>query len=534
MKQKTKIVSASAMVASILLPTIAQAGIPITRQTQDMIFMYDNGDTVRAYSRMIASMDTNIGSIENVEKELGGDVLRTTTSHFSCPAPYNRYKSQDQWLFPNQRYARQWIGSCFDRNTVFNIEVDLAIAMEHEQATRGVYQFRDTVEIRNLSSPTGTEERQIYYTIQLDKNTYPGQGNKLGVALSPSEYTTNLYVVYENTNTVDLLDDIVSSPNAGDLVVYEMDGQTPETSSLTELERFQNDSFDTFRLDEPSEYFLYDTEGVKNVLGYASLLREQYNPDVMVVDYNNPINFRECAVAPDGSCLPESHSDPDPYFKPMVDIYTTDRTFYRNVCTGDGVTYTQNNRLEAEVEGYIERYIINEQSNISDDMSDEDLLALNRMAPYKMNSFGQVTEDFFGSHSGFPYGLNISAFDDHVTEFLGKRSSSPNNTLSPFCTGPGTYEDENCYDRWNNLHHDHYIKPLPEVEDISIVDVKYEERVMVSPATTETDSNGNEVAVPAEYEWQEKSSCDIGGTRTYNVNEFCSQSDINCTGVIRQ
>lgn len=533
MENKAKIGGVSIALASLLIPTIGHSAIPVTRQTQDMVVMYDNGESVRAFGRSMASVSTNITHIESIDKELGGDVLRTTSSHFSCPTPYNRYRNQDQWLFPSQRYAREWIGSCFNENTVFNIEVDLAIAMEEFQASRAMYHFRDTVRVRNQLSPTQEEERQLYYTIVLDKNTHPGFGHKTGVILSPSEYTTNLYVVYENSNTVDLLDGVVSSSNPGELIVYEMDGNTPETSSLSELERFSNDSFDTERLVEPTEYFLYETDGVKNVLGYASLLREQYNPDVMIVDYHNPINIRQCAVAPDGSCLPENHSDPDPYFKPMVNIHTTDRTFYRNVCTGDGVTYTQNNRMEAMVDGYIERYIINDQSNISDDMSDDDLLALNRMAPYKVNDFGLINHDFYGSHSGFAYNTDISFFDNRITDFLGKRTSSPNNTFSPNCSGTSSYENTNCYD-WNGLHHDHFIKPLPAVEDISIVDVRYEERVMVEPARTEIDSDGNEVEIPAVFEWQEKSSCDMGGTRTYNVGDFCSPSNINCTSVIRQ
>jgi hypothetical protein len=548
MKTKTKVIGVATVITSLLMP-IAQANIPITRQTNDGITLYDNGSEIRAFDRVIANGYEGIKRIENLGGELGSDILRTTNSRFNCEIPvnphcdgsdFNQYcdpVTKQQEVFPNEKDARKWVGSCFNEQTIFDIESDLAIAMARTGSTRAFYQFRDTVQVRRPSDMMNTEEREIYYTVILDKNEKPGNAYKSGVTISESEYKTNLYVVYENSGTVDLLDDAVSSDNAGDLIVYKMDGSLPESSTLTEVETFQNPDFDTERLVENDPNFQYETDGVKNVLAYASLLKEHYNPDVLIVDYHNPITIKQCAVGNDGSCLPESHSQSDPIFKPRMDILTTDRTFYRNVCTGEGVTYTQTNRVEADVNSIVERYVITPESNINGEMTDQELLALDRLVPFEIKDNETVVKEFYASHSGFTYNTGIRGFDDRITEYLGKNSVSPTNTLSPLsptCTGLDSYEDIDCYDRWNGLHHDHYIKPIPAVEDISIVDVNYEERVMTSPSTTEIDEDGNEVIVPAVYDWIKKNTCNTtSGTRTYNVNEFCSGSNIKCLSVDR-
>lgn len=545
MKRNTKLIGASTVVVSLLIPTIAQASLPMTRQTQDAVTLYDNGTDIRAFNRAFANSLEGYQRIEALEGEIDSSLLRTTSSRFTCEVPKNPYcdgtsfnpycdgASKEQTVFPDQNYAKQWVGSCFDERTAFEIELDLATAMENTGATRGFYQFRDQVDVRRPSDKTQTEERSIYYTIILDKNNTPGEGYKSGVVISDSEYRTNLYLVYENSDTVDLLDGAVTSPNAGDMIVYEMDGSTPETSNLTEIETFQNENFDTERLVEPTANFKFETDGIKNVMGYATMLKDSYNPDVMVIDYHNPISLKECAVDTDGSCLPETHSEPDPYFKPKLNVFTTDRTFFRNVCTSEGVTYTQENKIQADINSYVERYVITRDDNISDNMTNDDLLALNRIAPYKLEYNDIVEVDFYNSHSGFAYNTDISYFDDKVTEYLGKNASSPNNTLSPTCSGSSTYDDENCYDTWNGLHHDHYKKPLPTVKDISIVDVNYEEKVKVADAYSYRNSDGDLINVPAKYEWQKKNTCNTtSGTRIYNVSDFCSSSsNIKCLSV---
>lgn len=544
MDRKSRVVGVTAVISSLLLPTIVQAGIPFTRQTQENITMYDNGENIRAFSRSFAGKTDGLSSIDSLSKELTTSTgLRTTKSRVQCELPVNEYcenpfnphcelPSKKQDVFPSQKYAKQWVGSCFTPRTVFDIEADLATAMEANEATRSFYHFTDVVKVRNLNAPDNYEEREVYYNIILDKNTYPGNGIKSGVTLSDSEYTTDLYVVYRNTNTVDLIDDVIDTPNAGEMIVYTMSGNTPENSNLEEIDRFKNTAFDTTRLSPPTANFRYETDGVKNALNYIRELRDSYNSDIVVFDYENPISIKECPAGNDGKCLPSNHSEEEPTFKPKLNIFTTDRTFYRNVCTGEGVSYEQTNTIQAEIESYVERYVITKDSNIPNNMSNEDLLALDRIAPLEFDGSEVIEEDFNGVHS-YAYDTNIDFFDTRITDYLGRNSSAPDNTFSPVCSGSSSFNNEDCYE-WNGLHHDHYKKPIPEVEDISIVDVFYEEKVQTAPATTEIDSDGNEVEVPAVFEWKEKNTCNTtGGTRTYNISDFCDQDNIDCKSVDR-
>lgn len=543
MKTKTGIVGSTTLIASLLVPMIAQASLPITRQTQDAVTIYDDGSEIKAFGRTFSNSLEGYQRIEALEGDIDESLLRTTDSRFTCEVPKNPYcdgsgfnpycdgSTDEQTVFPDKKYASKWIGSCFDERTVYDIELDLATAMENTGASRGFYQFEDSVEIRRPTNKRKTEEREVYYTIVLDKNNKIGEGHKSGVVVSESEYAKNIYITYENSGTVDLLDGAVSSPNSGELTIYEMSEKTPEDSNLRELESFKDEIFDTERLKKEDPYFEFKTDGVKNVLGYASLVKEEYNPDVLIVDYHNPISLKKCAVASDGSCLPDGEGGNNSYFKPKINIFTTDRTYYRNVCSGEGVKYTQTNKVQADVNSYVERYIITQEDDISDKMTDNDILSLNRLAPYKLKYNEIVEVDFHNSYSGFDYNTDKSYFEERVTEYLGKNSISPDNTLMPTCTGESSYDDKSCYDKWNNLHHDHYKKPLPDVEDISIVDVIYEEKVKTEEAHKEEGEDGSTIDVPAQYEWKEKNTCNThNGTRRYNINDFCDGEGINCTG----
>lgn len=532
---------------SLLLPTMALAeGTVVSRSTYDNVIMKDNGETIKAFAKTFGFGSTGITSIDAVKKEIRlGEGLRTTQSRVDIETPKNPYcdgtafnkfcslPSKEQDVFPNSTVAREWIASHFTEDVVFKIEGDLANAIEKTKSLRGIYQYTDKVKIRNENAPKGYEEREVFYTIVLDKNTHPGFGHKSGLTISDSEYSTNLYAVYKNSDTVTLLDGLVDIEDAGEMVVYEMDGMIPSESNLKEIARFEDPTFDTSRLKQPSTNFFYKTDGVKNALVYVDAMRQSYSSEIVVFDYHNPVSLKQCPVGEDGECLPEDHNIEDPYFKPKIDIFTTDRSFYRNVCTGAGVSYKQTNQIEADVESQIDRYILNDNSKVVPDMTNEQLLDLKRLAPFDFEKYDNLNEEFTNQHS-FDYNTNISYFNDRVTEYLGKEPA-PNNIVRPTCLGSDTYEDEACYDLFNGLHHDHYKKPLSDVRNISIVDVIYEEKVKISSATTTTDEDGNEVEVPAKYEWQEKSTCDTqGGTLIYNTDDFCSGDNINCLDQINK
>lgn len=551
MKQRNGILGISSLIATLLVPTVVQAGLPVTRQTHDVIRIDDDGDTARAQKVFYGTTNEGVVELERFNRELGSDdALRTTVSRLNYQNPINPFcdgtsfnpycdpVTGEQKVFPNQDTAKRWVASFFTPQTVFEIEADLAILMEEHEATRSFYQFVDTVEVRNRSNPNDIEERQVTYTIMLNKNQYPGQGIKQGLSISRSEYTTNLYIVYRNSNTSDLLDDRVSVDGAGELIVYEMTGNVPETGTLTEIERISNPDFNTRRLIEPSDDFFYETSGVKAVLEAAREYRDSFASDLVIVDYHNPVTVSLCPVDNNGNCLPNNQTTvEDPFFVPKLNVFTTDRTFFRNVCTGQGVEYTQYNHIQAEIEEFIERYTITPDTVIRDNMSDSQLLGLNRLAPYNFDRHGLIEEDFENSHN-FSYDTDISFFDNRITDYLNKNASAPNNVFWPTCSGSASYENMNCYEA-NGLHHNHYRHdsyPIAPVRDISIVDVHYELRVMVEPPRTETDSEGNEVEIPAVYEWQTRNTCSThSGTRIYDVDDFCdSSSNINCIGVTTQ
>lgn len=550
MKQRNGILGISSLLATVLIPTVVQADIPFTRLTHDTIMMYDDGETVQAYSRTFGSTGEGVVDIDKLSRELTEeDALRVTESRLNIEIPdniycdgtdFNKYcdgitKKQD--VFPNQDDAQKWVASFFTPRTVFDIEADLAILMENEEATRAYYHFNDTVRVRNRSAPQEAEDRLVTYTIMLNKNVYPGQGIKPGLTISQAEFTTNLYIVYRNSNSSDLLDDKISVDGSGELIVYEMSGITPEDSTLTEVERVANPIFDTERLVEKVPHFEYETDGIKNVLLLANEYKNQFASEIVIVDYHNPVTVTKCPVDTDGSCLSNNQNKIDePALAPKMNIFTKERTFFRNVCTKQGVIYDQTNHVQAETEEYIERYILTPDDNIRPNMTDSELLALERFAPFNFDRHGLLEEDFNNSHT-FDYNTDISFFNTNITDYLGKNGSTPNNAFTPICEGYSTYENDSCYDV-NGLHHEHYLHDsyaIPAVEDISIVDVNYEERVKTADAYSYEDEDGNTVNVPAQYEWQKKNTCNTqGGTRIYNVSDFCSDSNIKCLSVDRK
>lgn len=550
MKRRNGILGVSSLIATMLVPTVVQADMPFTRQTHDNIIMYDDGETVQAYSRTYGSTKEGVVDVDRLSKELKQeDALRVTKSRINIEIPKNTFcdgtdfnpycdgATKEQDVFPDGEVAQKWIASFFTPRAVFDIEADLAILMEEHEATRAFYHFNDTVRVRNRSAPANAEDRLVTYTIMLNKNQYPGQGLKQGIAISNAEFTTNLYVVYRNSNSSDLLDDRISVDGSGELIVYEMSGLTPEDSVLTEVERVANPSFDTERLVNKRPNFEYETNGVKNVLLLANEYKKQFASDIVIVDYHNPVTVTKCPVDTDGSCLPNDQNKIEsPALAPKMNVFTTGRTFFRNVCTGEGVVYNQSNHIQAETEEYIERYILTPDDNIRPNMTDSELLALERFAPFNFDRHGLLEEDFDTNHT-FNYNTNISFFNTNITDYLGKNGSTPNNAFTPICEGYSTYENDSCYDV-NGLHHEHYLNDsyaIPAVEDISIVDVNYEERVKTADAYSYEDEDGNTVNVPAQYEWQKKNTCNTaGGTRIYNVSDFCSDSNIKCLSVDRK
>lgn len=519
--------------------TQAFAGTPITSQTQQKVVIYDRAGYLTTYSRLVAGTTDGLRTIN--EREMSGDEVRSTRSHFSCDIPYNRYKDIDQDLFPKRNDALAWYRYCFDRNTYVEVTRDLMHAIEAVDAVVGEYQLVDHVRVRNMSAPDNEETREIVVVYELDRNKAGGVGRRWGARMEPSSYHTNLYVVYENSGSVDLLDGLVSRPYGGSLRAYTMDGATPEDSNHMELiDIYENpEIMDTYRLTEQNEYFDFHPGGVKNVLEYAGHLMEEFNSEIMIVDYGNPISIKECPIAGNGECLGPLANPSDPDYKMMLDIYTTDRTYYRNVCTKEPVVYEQDNRMVATTDYIRERYIITDRDDIRGPLTDQELLALNRFSGIETNDFANSTveNNFTAIHSGYDYDTDIDYFETRITEFVGKHSSVPNNIIQPnnYCvfSNPSTMEELVCYEPFNGIFLGHYRTPLPEVRDVSIVDVRYEERVMVEPGRTEEGPiHGERIEIPPVYEWETKSSCDIGGTRIYNVDSFCDNPNINCTSVI--
>jgi hypothetical protein len=531
-----KIIKKSLIAMSVMLiPTFnAHAGL-FNENNPRSILILDDSNQARIFERTHGNFDTGM------RRFFDDDAYKTMQSRFSCPTPRNPHQNNILYpRIPSATYAKRWVASCFSANDIFNIQSDMARAMMEKRVKRGFYQLRYPVVVKKMSAPTNQEDRLITFEMILDHNTQPGQGIIVGVNISPSAYSSNYYVRYVNEAVDEFFGDMVDAgEDAGQLKVYEMDGQTPESSNLTLVDQISDDIFETTRLTEAHPLFDFDPKGVKATLEFAGQIMEMENSDVIVVDYVNPISINDCAIDPAGNCYPSNVSVDDPIYKSKFRIETPARSYERNVCTKEPITYKQDNIFIAETNQVVERYLVTDFSEVEPEISDEALIRLNRIVPFNSHEYAnrEIEVEYSATHTGYDYNLDIDYFEERIADFFSKRSTAPNNLFQkhPYCvhSNKDAFDYVGCQEPFNNIFLDYYEDPAT-VEDVSIIDVRYDRRITITPAVTEIDAiTGEEIVItPAVYEYESESSCDAGGTRIYDVEDFCDRVDINCTSVI--
>lgn len=470
-----------------MTPFMANAESIQTRPTQDYISIEDRDGLVTATIKRIGN--TSNGMVAIGEEEISSFDYRggAFTSRIGFESnDEERCVEDPNYVFPNESAAKSKYSLCLDESTYRAIEMDMKYLIDNQSINTAFYNYSHPVNIRNSNASGGSELRYIHANVLMTAAQDVGEARRLGVTLTESQDSSAIYMKYENSTSIDVLGDGVVMPGAGVLKVYSMNGgTTPENSTLSLIETVDGKAED---FDASTDGAGYGTDGVENLIKYSTIYMDKYSTEDIVIDYGNPITI---ATKESGDeLIPES-----------LTATVTDRFYYKNECTAEGVLYGQNTEISTDVEYRRDRYIINtrteaENANMSTITSYVGVDANDATVP--VESIEQNHEKVYN----YGYNTAYSTFTNQLADPIGTKSSAPQNLFSIGSDDP-----------YNGIEWESFQKGgVATLRDETIKDVDYYVLVEKEAGYYKTVVNTFEIVVG-----QDEQGNDIYGTATEEV-----------------